>query len=243
MEEIWKDVLGYEGLYMVSNMGRVMSLHCLSKEAKLKGIQEKIILKNVMSSSGYYHVGLSKNGKKIMWSTHVLVASAFIPNPENKPSVNHIDGNRLNNTAENLEWATYKENQQHAIRTGLRDPHKPHTHKIPCKERSHKKRRSSAYKGVLQYDIDGHFIKLWETQKEAAESVGGLQSSICKCTTGKRKMCYGFIWKKYSGEEIKLKIAPINVIDVKKYSANQKPVNGHIRAFPTKREDLDRSER
>lgn len=113
--EIWRDVVGYEGLYEVSNKGRVKTL--LGKE----GYNLKISL----NKSGYYKASLSKAGKATTCLIHVLVAKAFIPNVKGKPTVNHKDGNRVNNNVENLEWATYSENLQHAYETGLRKRHYP----------------------------------------------------------------------------------------------------------------------
>lgn len=103
--ETWKDVEGYEGLYQVSDEGRVKSLK------KRFGRQEgERIMKPSMEWCGYMRLGLTKDGKARIFAVHRLVAKAFIPNPENKPVINHIDGNRANNRVENLEWATYKEN-------------------------------------------------------------------------------------------------------------------------------------
>lgn len=238
MQEIWKDVPKYEGLYMVSNMGRVMSLHCTSKVAKENGVHDRRIMKNVMSSSGYYHVGLSKNGVKIMHSIHVLVAETFIPNPENKPSVNHIDGNKLNNSVVNLEWATFKENQQHAIRTGLRDLHKPHKPHKTYKTYKLRKDRdfdaSYTSYGILQYSPDGSFVKLWRTQTEAANAIGVSQADISKCVSGRRKMCACFIWKKYEGGEIPKNVDPIDLVQVENYSGHGIIVSGYSRAKPKK---------
>ena len=239
MQEIWKDVPEYEGLYMVSNLGRIMSLHCTSKVAKENGVHDRRIMKNVMSSSGYYHVGLSKNGVKIMHSIHVLVARAFIPNPENKPSVNHIDGNRTNNAVSNLEWATYKENQQHAIRTGLRDLHKPHIMHKPYRARKKRSSDKTSYSygsyGFLQYSPEGNFVKLWRTQVEAADAVGFSQADISKCVAGRRKMCAGFIWRKYNGGDIPLKIDPVGLVQVEKYSGHGIVVSGYVRTQPAKK--------
>ena len=96
MEEIWKDIRGYEGKYQVSNLGNVISL--------------KTNKKLYYSKSGkYYRVGLYKD-KRIMYSIHRLVAKAFIPNPDNKPCVNHLDTDTFNNCASNLCWCSYKEN-------------------------------------------------------------------------------------------------------------------------------------
>ena len=111
-EEIWKDIKGYEGLYQVSNLGRVKSL---AKKAGTSNRSEKIIKKNI-TRYGYYLNTLSKDGVVSYKSTHRLVAQAFIPNPQNKPTVNHIDGNRINNNVNNLEWCTQRENIIHKFK-------------------------------------------------------------------------------------------------------------------------------
>lgn len=113
MEEIWKDIDGYDGAYQVSNLGRVKSFKC----------KEPRILKP-WSAAGYLQVELWSNGIGKRFKVSRLVAFAFIPNPENKPEVNHVDRNKLNNCVENLEWATRLENQRHAIVTGLRKTNK-----------------------------------------------------------------------------------------------------------------------
>ena len=113
MEEIWKDVVGYESYFMVSSLGRVTS----KRTSK--------ILKQHINKQG--RVGFAtkiggRNGSSICFKTHRLVAEAFLPNPEMKLTVNHKDGNPLNNRVENLEWATHSENIQHAFDTGLIKP-------------------------------------------------------------------------------------------------------------------------
>ena len=114
MEEIWKDIEGYEGLYKVSNLGRIYSSYGQNKETcKLP------ILRGSISSHGYRIVGLTKNKHVKSFFIHRLVAKAFIPNPENKPDINHIDGNKENNNINNLEWCTKSENTKHAHVTGL----------------------------------------------------------------------------------------------------------------------------
>ena len=119
-KEIWKDIEGYEGLYQVSNFGRVKSLdryipHSLGGNAFVK---EKV-LSCESKKYRYKRVSLYSDGGSTGCLIHRLVAKAFIPNPENKPYVNHLDGNRLNNKASNLEWCTAKENTHHAIENGL----------------------------------------------------------------------------------------------------------------------------
>lgn len=115
--EIWKNIEGYEGKYQVSNLGNVKSLETWTGDRYIK--REKI-LKNNLYGNGYYYVGLSKNGKVKRYKVSRLVAQEFIPNPENKPFINHIDGDKLNNHIDNLEWCTQSENMKHASMIGLR---------------------------------------------------------------------------------------------------------------------------
>ena len=115
--ETWKPIAGYEGLYEISNFGRVKSL------SKVIGrrVKGETLLKVRISPYGYKMVSLCKEGKVFNASIHRLIADAFIPNPENKTQVNHKDGNKLNNDIKNLEWCTPSENINHAYKTGLHD--------------------------------------------------------------------------------------------------------------------------
>ena len=106
--EIWRDVVDYEGIYQVSNLGRVKSF----KKGTVK------ILKPAFNGN-YFFVHLHRNGKAKMYYVHILVAQTFVPNPDNKSFVNHISGDKLNNYAENLEWVTPSENARHAYEMGL----------------------------------------------------------------------------------------------------------------------------
>ena len=108
MKELWLDILGLENYYQISNTGKIKN-----KNGKLL----KPYLQN-----GYLRIGLFKNNKTKSFYIHRLVATAFIKNKENKPIINHIDGNKLNNSVNNLEWCTYAENNQHAYKYKLKIP-------------------------------------------------------------------------------------------------------------------------
>jgi hypothetical protein len=109
MQEIWKDIDGYEGLYQVSNYGRIKSLHYHMSN-------RQVILCTRVNSRGYERVGLNKENKKKLFSVHRIVACAFVENPHSKNTVNHIDENKLNNRSDNLEWMTQKENDNYSTR-------------------------------------------------------------------------------------------------------------------------------
>jgi hypothetical protein len=119
--EVFVDIQGYEGYYQVSNYGNVRSLDrvIVEKSGKTQTLKGRI-LKPRTNPGGYRYIELGKNGTKATFAIHHLVAQAFIPNPGNKRTVNHIDGNKLNNSLINLEWSTYSENLEHAYKTGLR---------------------------------------------------------------------------------------------------------------------------
>ena len=122
MNEEWRDIKDYEGLYQISNLGRVKSL--VGWNGKKYISRERILepTKRNDDRATYQRaiVSLTKDGEKKDYRVHRLVAQAFIPNPENKPQVNHIDGNPLNNNVKNLEWVTDRENKLHAIENDLR---------------------------------------------------------------------------------------------------------------------------
>lgn len=117
--EIWKDINGFEGCYQVSNTGKVRSLDREVKCNKGTTIAVGRILNQYVHHRGYFKVRLMKSNKGKNFSVHRLVCDAFIPNPENKPHVNHINGVKSDNIISNLEWCTHSENMQHAWDTGL----------------------------------------------------------------------------------------------------------------------------
>lgn len=174
MEEMWKDVKGFEGLYQVSNLGNVKSLDRTRKDyrgyANIKGQAKKVKKDN----NGYLRVGLSKNGIKNKYSVHRLVAQAFIPNMEGKLQVNHINGIKTDNRVENLEWCTNKENIQHASKKGLLKPNK---------------------KKVAQYKISIELINVYDSITEAAQAIDRSVTDIHQVLNKKTKTAGGYFWK------------------------------------------------
>ncbi len=116
--EIWKDIDGYEGRYQISSIGRIRGL----VNTRGNPLSEPKILKPRIQRKGYLEVCLKIQQKRKMFKIHRLVAAAFLPNPMNKPQVNHINGIKTDNRAQNLEWATPSENMQHAFENGLNIP-------------------------------------------------------------------------------------------------------------------------
>lgn len=137
-EIIWKPVLGYEEIYLVSNTGIIKSVdHLVTHKDGKNRIQKGRILKTEISNKGYFQVSLSKNKVRFHTGVHRVVAIAFIPNPNNLPEVNHKDGNKLNNEDDNLEWNSSSDNQIHAVLNNLINPNlgeKHHMSKISNKQ-------------------------------------------------------------------------------------------------------------
>ena len=173
MEEQWKDIIGYEGLYQISNLGRVKSL----KYGKER------ILKPYENQDGYLEVNLYNDDKKRNHiKIHRLVANAFIPNKDiSKTEINHKDENKGNNIWTNLEWTDHITNIQYGTRT----------------ERSSVNRINNANisKQVAQYSLDGNFIRSFPSTKEIQRQLGFANQYIGQCCLGKRKQAYNYIWK------------------------------------------------
>ena len=172
--EIWRKIEGYEGLYEVSNLGQVRSFY--SGEAK--------ILKPWVDKDGYLTVTLYKNGKGYAKKVHRLVAVAFIPNIDNKPQVNHIDGNKQNNTVDNLEWVTSKENIQHAWNTGLSRMTKEHKKKL---SESHKGKYTGKKHPQAKKVICITTGETFNYIREAEEKYNIAHQNISKCCRNMRK--------------------------------------------------------
>lgn len=161
MEE-WKDIEGYEGIYQVSNEGRVKSL---------KFGKEKL-MKPIFDGSGYMMIELLKNGVANKRKVHKLVAEAFITNPNEYTIVHHIDHNKTNNIAENLEWMSKEKHD------GLHNVEK--TEKLS--------------KVVYQYTLNGELVKIWNSTRECGRN-GFNEGNVASCCRGERKTHKGYIWK------------------------------------------------
>jgi hypothetical protein len=192
MEEIWKDIQGYEGYYQVSNLGRVKSLDRIIYQNKNNVIYSRTIkgrlLKFNNDKQGYQLVHLDKEGKRLCKKVHRLVAEAFIKNKNNKVYVNHIDGNKKNNNITNLEWVTATENNLHAYKTKLSKPKSNMLGRLgkdnPCSK--------------IIYQIDkttNQIIKQYYGSYEAERCTGIYSSNIISCCNGKVKTAGGYIWK------------------------------------------------
>ena len=175
VEEIWKPIKGYEGLYEISNWGRVKSLNY-----RKSGKAELMI--PVDNGNGYLFVNLWKNGEYEQILIHRLVATHFIENPENKPEVNHKDENKENNSVENLEWIWHKDNINHGTRNKRAG--------VKLKEIL---KNGKLSKKVLQFTLDGVLIREWPSTMECGRN-GYNFSHIAACCRGERKSAYGFKW-------------------------------------------------
>ncbi len=178
MQENWKDIKGYEQSYQVSNLGRVKSLSrtIMKSNNTIMYVKERI-LKTRRHNNGYYMVTLYKNQTPKLCTIHRLVAKAFIDNPENKSTVNHLDGDKLNNHVDNLEWCTQQENITHSNRPGLTK------NKV----------------AVNQYDLDGNFIQKFESVRSAGKTLKINTSHIGSVCRGNRNQTGGYIWR-YASE-------------------------------------------
>jgi hypothetical protein len=177
LNEVWKPVADFEGLYEVSNFGKVRSLY-------RNGTNGKCMMAH--HCRGYERVNLWKNGQLTHKLVHRMVAEAFIPNPENKPQVNHINGNKADNNVSNLEWVTASENQIHARVSGLN---------------SCVRNNPIHSKPVEMHSVKGELLKVFPSAAEAERQTQISHCHIVSCCAGKYgfKTAGGYVWKYHSG--------------------------------------------
>lgn len=193
MDEIWKDIEGYEGLYQVSNLGRVKALPKYCFNGSGDWLMKERILKPHLSSKGYHYVCLYKNKQHRNFAIHRLVASAFILNDLNNPDIDHINTIKTDNRAENLRWATKTDNMNNPLTRKKISESKKGT---PQPKGIDNKRSRT----ILQYTLDGKFIKEWHGSKEIARAFNGCNSFILRCCRGVYRQAYGYIWKFKEGD-------------------------------------------
>ncbi len=173
MEEIWKDVVGYEGLYQVSNTGKVRSLNYRAVKNRVHELTPKT------NNSGRLWVELFKDGIARQHLIHRIVGNAFIPNPYKFEEINHKDENPKNNNVDNLEWCTREYNVRY------------YNERHPSGNRNGKLKKLA----INQISGDGTIIRQWNNAREVFVQTGMSASSITDCCRGKRKTAYGFRWQ------------------------------------------------
>ena len=180
MEE-WRDVVGYEGEYQVSNLGNVRSM---TRKARVRNgcyaIKKGKMLKKTKNPKGYLCVHLSSHGKAKSIEIQRLVAMAFLPNPNEYPCVNHKDEDKGNNSVDNLEWCTYAYNNAYG----------------ECRKKASLSRiNGKMSKRVYQYDANMNLIAEHPSLAEVKRTLGYDASKISLCARGERKTAYGYLWK------------------------------------------------
>ena len=178
---LWKPISGYEGYYEVSDTGEIRSVDRIifdvNENARhLSGKPMKLTKSKGRNDDGYYVVNLRNGGSKVI-PVHILVAKEFVPNPNMLPTVNHIDGDKSNNHAWNLEWVSYRDNNIHALNHGLRHPRGTN---------------------IVQKDLSGFVVSYFRSVCEASRLTGIGRSLISHCVNNRINYAGGFMWEKLS---------------------------------------------
>lgn len=180
INEIWLPIDDYDG-YEVSNYGRVKSLERVDSLGRT--VKERI-LKQGNDKDGYQRVQLCKDGNPKMLSVHRLVASAFIPNSNNLPQVNHIDEVKTNNHVSNLEWCTVEYNCNYGARN----------EKVSKAMSGKFGKDNPTSKQVIQLTLNNEVVKTWDSMMDVQRKLGYYQSSISQCCKGRYKSAHGYKW-------------------------------------------------
>lgn len=184
--EEWRDVVGYEGIYQVSNMGRVKSL------ANDKTRKEKILIQR-KNNNGYLQLMLCKYGKIKHYYVHRLVGNAFLENPNNYPYYNHKNEIKTDNRAVNLEPCTHKYNLNYKTAQARRVAHTDFKAIVEKRKIDYKAIAEKLSRQVYQYDKDGTLVAIWESTNECGRN-GYNQGNVTECCNGNRKSHKNYIW-------------------------------------------------
>lgn len=191
MKEEWRIISGTDGMYEVSNTGKIRSNNYLNTGR----VQE---LKLSHDGWGYLRVRIIRNGKRRTQKVHRLVAEAFIPNPDNLPQVNHLDGVHDNNNADNLEWCTASRNVKHAYDSGLKEKNREYARKRGKEELLPilLDRIDKMKMPIIATNIETGEVIHFESQMSAARGLGVSQSQIRKVLLGEKDSAHGYVFVK-----------------------------------------------
>lgn len=194
-EEFWKPIKGFEGFYEVSNLGRIKSLERITNHPKGKRLVREYILKPYISRRGYYEVTLCRLAYRVKCEVHKIVLETFVPNVQNKPCIDHINTNKLDNRLSNLHWVTHKENSNNPItlaKIKRARSDKNYISKMLESRRANGKKYAPIY--VYQYDKNGTFISRYDSLSDAYRKTGTTIKSITLALDNFHLTGGGYLW-------------------------------------------------